>query len=74
MVLLWLGRAAIIYAMGLLQNVANQWLRVKYKGFSLTPQWCRPDVGGYRQIGVVGLEGLNALFPSFFHKSVWSIL
>ena len=36
-VLLWLGRAAIIYAMGLLQNVANQWLRVKYKGFSLIP-------------------------------------
>ena len=28
-VLLWLGRAAIIYAMGLLQNVANQWLSTK---------------------------------------------
>ena len=29
LMLLWLGRAAITYAMGLLQNVANQWLRVQ---------------------------------------------
>ena len=28
-VLLWLGRAAMYYTMGLLQNVANQWLRVQ---------------------------------------------
>ena len=36
-VLLWLGRAAMYSTMGLLQNVANQWLRAEYKSFSLIP-------------------------------------